>query len=114
MDYYYTSIMSIFLIKILFIILKLINVYLTLTKQTGTQFAKNVNYWDDRVEFVYKAVMSALVIYLFRNCSKPNPICIYDKETKLLLFIFGFVLLYTASWNTFIKESPIVLSKKKN
>jgi hypothetical protein len=113
MDYYYTSIMSIFLIKILFITLKLISVYLRLSGQSLSSFATHINFWDDRVEFVYKAVMSILIIYLFRNFTKPGAICINDKETKMLLFIFGFVLLYTASWNTFVKETPIIAQHKK-
>jgi hypothetical protein len=28
-----------------------------------------------------------------------------DKEAKLLLFLFGFVLLLTENWSTFLQES---------
>ena len=29
-----------------------------------------------------------------------------NKEIQLLLYLFGFVLLITAKWGTFIKEAP--------
>jgi len=28
------------------------------------------------------------------------------KETKLLLYLFGFILILTAQWNVFVTEAP--------
>jgi hypothetical protein len=47
--------------------------------------------------------MSILLIYHFnpRYLSKP-----ISSETKLLFFLFGWVLIITAKWGIFVKESP--------
>ena len=50
--------------------------------------------------------MSILLIYLFNPRVDRNTLI--DKETKLLLFLFGFILLITAKWDVFIKESPLL------
>ena len=60
-------------------------------------------YWKERTEFVFVLTMAILLIYHFhpRYHSKPM-----SGETKLLFFLFGWVLLITAKWNIFIKEAP--------
>jgi len=46
--------------------------------------------------------MSLLLLYLF-NPRKPD--IVIEGETKILLFLFGFVLLITAKWDIFFQES---------
>ena len=52
--------------------------------------------------------MALLIIALFRNAIKEGMICIYDKETLFLMYVFGIMLLFTAGWNQFISESTII------
>jgi hypothetical protein len=44
-----------------------------------------------------------LLTYLFNPRQNRNNMI--NGETKLLLYLFGFVLLITANWSTFIGES---------
>jgi hypothetical protein len=47
--------------------------------------------------------MAILLIYLFNP--QKNRIFMINNETQTLLFLFGFVLIITANWKTFLKES---------
>ena len=59
-------------------------------------------YWKERLEFIFFASMSILLIYHFKP-GKNKPI---SEETALLFFLFGWILLVTAKWNLFFKEAP--------
>ena len=91
-------------IKICFIIFVLTHSYLKRTGKLNTELDKKALYWKDKLEFVFKALMAGLLIYLF-NPRYSREILI-DYETKVLLFLFGFILLITANWSAFLKESP--------
>jgi uncharacterized membrane protein YiaA len=69
--------------------------------ETNQQFL----FWKERIEFVFIILMSFLLIYLFNVTT--NRLSMIDHETKLLLFLFGFVLIITAKWDTFFEESEI-------
>jgi hypothetical protein len=73
-----------------------------------TLFSTNVLFWADRIEFIYTFLMAILIIALFKNAVKVGVLCIYDKETIFLMYVFGFILLFTADWNEFISESTII------
>jgi hypothetical protein len=45
--------------------------------------------------------MSILLIYHF-NPRNPVPV---PKDTNILFFIFGLILLFTANWSLFFKEA---------
>ena len=95
----------VFLFKILFAILALLHLYFVIKGKANTATDKKVEYWKERVEFVFIALMSFMLMYLFYpRSTKP---LIIDYETKLLLFIFGIIILIGAKWDIFIKESPI-------
>ena len=51
--------------------------------------------------------MSALMIYLF-NPWKNEPL-VFNNEMKVLFYVLGWVLLVTANWAIFFKESPIIM-----
>ena len=91
-------------IKICFIIFVLTHSYLKRTGKLNTELDKKALYWKDKLEFIFKALMAGLLIYLF-NPRHSREILI-DYETKVLLFLFGFILLITADWSTFFEESP--------
>lgn len=95
----------IFLIKVGFILMALLHIYLKFKGKEQSDLDKKILYWKERFEFIFIALMSILLIYLFNPRVDRNTLI--DKETKLLLFLFGFILLITAKWDVFIKESPV-------
>ena len=57
----------------------------------------------ERLELLFKLLMSFFLIYMFYPRRKtPIPL---DFEARLLLFIFGFILILSADWNTIWKDS---------
>ena len=108
MTAYNLLIILIIMIKVVFILLKLTAFYNRVMGNTDTLFGTNILFWADRVEFIYTFLMAILIISLFRNAIKDGQICIYDKETLFLMYVFGFILLFTADWNEFISESTII------
>jgi len=58
-------------------------------------------YWKERTEFIFIACMSILLIYHF-NPTKPIPV---PKDTNMLFFIFGLILLFTADWSLFFEQA---------
>lgn len=101
MNYYITII---FIVKIMFIALAIYSLYLKAKKSKDTKKIQTVQFWKERMEFIFITLMSILLIYLFNPRSAMKPIMI-DGETKLLLYLFGFVLLLTENWSNFIHES---------
>jgi hypothetical protein len=93
----------IFLIKIGFIILAITHLYYKIKGKENTETDKKILYWKERFEFIFIALMALLLIYLF-NPSTDRSVII-DKETKILLYLFGFILILTAKWEIFFKES---------
>jgi hypothetical protein len=100
MEYLKAYIYLIFAVKILFIILAITHIYLKNKGNTDEDLDKNIVYWKERVEFIFILLMSLLLIYLFNPSHNRN----INKETKLLLYLFGFVLIITANWTEFLDE----------
>lgn len=95
----------IFLIKIGFILMAIAHIYLKAKgKKEKTDLDKKLIFWKERFEFIFIALMSILLIYVFNP--RYDNIKLIDKETKILLYLFGFILLITANWEVFFKESP--------
>ena len=104
MNYFDIYIMLIFLVKIAFIILAVYRLYIK-AKNPKDKNLKTVEFWKERFEFIFITMMSVLLIYLFYP--RVNRINMINGETKLLLYLFGFVLLLTENWSDFITESPL-------
>ena len=98
-------ILFIILIKIGFIIMALTHIYLKTKGKEHSDLDKKIEYWKERFEFIFVALMALLLIYIFNPRTDRN--ILVDKETKILLYMFGFILIITAKWDVFIKESPI-------
>ena len=106
MNYFTIYITLIFIVKLIFIILALYNLYLKRSSnKSKADIAKQeeIEFWKDRVEFVFIFLMSILLIYLFNP--RFNNMSMINRETKVLLTLFGFVLLITAKCSTFFQES---------
>ena len=63
----------------------------------------NIEYWKERIEFVFIFLMALLLIYIF-NPKIPHT-NLLNFEVKLLIYLFGFILLITAEWKLFFYES---------
>lgn len=105
MRFFDISIIIIFLVKIIFICLAVTKLYVTHKDPNNTKRINNLEFWKKRVEFVFIILMSILLTYLFNP--RVNRINMIDNETKLLLYLFGFVLLLTADWEQFFQQSKI-------
>lgn len=94
----------IFLIKIGFVLMAIAHIYLKAKGKEKSDLDKKILFWKERFEFIFIAIMSILLIYVFNP--RYDNINLIDKETKILLYLFGFILLITADWEVFLKESP--------
>jgi hypothetical protein len=103
MDKFKMYITSIIIVKVVFIILAIYERYLKHKKPVNNKKILEITYWRERIEFVFIFMMSTLLLYLFNP--RMNNINMITGETKLLLFLFGFILIITAKWNIFISES---------
>ena len=105
MNYYTIYISIIFLVKIVFIILASTHLYLKFKNETNSELDKEVLFWRERVEFIFILLMAILLIFLFNPYK--NKMYMINNETKVLLYLFGIVLIITADWKSFLKESDI-------
>ena len=108
LDYY---IVFIFIVKILYAITAAMAFYLSHTKKNEGVVYEDTVYWRDRFEFIFVACMSTLIIYFFNPRNK-KPVE-FDFETKLLFFIFGWIVLIKANWQVFFGESYLLHAIQK-
>ena len=101
----------IFSVKLIFILLALSEKYLKISGKKDTDIDKNIEYWRERIEFIFTILMAILMIYLFNP--RINRDFLINGETKLLLFLFGFILIFTAKWNIFLEESKWFVNLKE-
>ena len=106
MNFYTIYVSLIILLKVIFIFLAVAHLYNKRKGKGNTPQDKKIVYWKDRIEFVFIILMSFLLIYVF-NPRSTKPI-VLDKETKILFYLFGFVLILTAKWHAFINESTFL------
>lgn len=107
MKYFDMYITLIFIVKIIFIILAVYRQYIKAKKLQNKKLLTTIEFWKSRFEFLFITLMSILLIYLFYPRS--NNIGMIDGETKLLLYLFGFVLLLTENWTNFVNESILFM-----
>ena len=104
MNYFHAYIYLIIFIKITFVLMSITHLYLKSTGKEDSDLDKKIVFIKEKFEFVFIVLMSLLLIYLF-NPRHNNRNNLIDRETKLLLYLFGFILLITADWKEFIYES---------
>ena len=110
MNKYNMYITAIFVIKIGFILMAITHVYLEMKGKEKTDLDKKILFWKERFDFIFTALMSVLVIYIFNP--RYNNFNLIDKETKVLFYLFGFVLIITAKWRIFFEQSPLLKISK--
>ena len=110
MNNYNIYIYFIFAVKVGFIVMAITHIYLKFKGKENSDLDKKIEYWKERFEFVFVFLMALLLIYLF-NTRHDRSIMI-DHETKILLFLFGFVLIITADWGLFLRDSKLFKNVK--
>jgi hypothetical protein len=110
MNKYDMYITAIFVIKIGFILMAITHVYLEMKGKEKTDLDKKILFWKERFDFIFTALMSVLLIYIFNP--RYNNFNLIDKETKVLFYLFGFVLIITAKWRIFFEQSPLLKISK--
>jgi len=116
-DYFITFLI---IIKVLFIILALVLVYLKHHSQTKSDSEDSVDssaadnnpnlsvtskieYWKDRCEFIYVfGVSILLLVFFFPRNNKP---LVTTFETRFLLFAYAIIILLKLDWKIFFQES---------
>ena len=106
MKYFNLYIILILILKIIFFSLSMIHLYLKFKKLEDSDLNKNVEMYRSNVEFIYTMLMSFLLIYLF-NPYYSN-IHLIRNETRILLYLFGFILLLTANWSLYFGDSIVI------
>jgi hypothetical protein len=106
MKLFYALVYLIFVIKIIFIILSLTTLYLKVKNKTNTELYRKIFIGRSQIRFAFDCLMSILLIYVFY----PKNVKIYliNRETALLFYIFGFLLLINADWDQFFHSSYII------
>ena len=111
MNSYTSYIILIFIIKIIFILLAVSHIYLKTKGQENTDLDNKILYWKKQLELIFKLLMALLLIFLFRPTTDKN--IVINGETRILLFLFGFILLITAPWQNIISETKWFKSLQK-
>jgi uncharacterized membrane protein YiaA len=101
--------MIIIIFKIVFITLAVIEMYVKHKEPNNIKRINSLDFWKKRIEFIFIILMSLLLIYLFNP--RVNRLNMIDNNTKILLYLFGFILFYTADWGHFFQDSKIKLFK---
>jgi hypothetical protein len=100
LDYY---VVFLIIIKCIFVASALGHLVLSHTNTSFDKYDTALLYWKERTEFIFIVSMALLLIYYFHPSIKSDPM---SHETKLLFFLFGWVLLITANWKIFVTEAP--------
>lgn len=103
-SFYSAFIIYVIIVKVVFIFLSITKIIVKHKNPTNTKLNETLEFWRERTEFIFIVCMAILLIYLFYPGAKIQ----IDAETQILLYLFGVILLITAKWGTFLKESPTI------
>ena len=98
LDFY---VLFLIIIKCIFVGAALGHLVLAHTDTSFDKYDAQLVYWKERTEFIFVVCMSLLLIYYFR----PGHMKPIDRETSLLFFLFGWILIITAKWSDFFASA---------
>jgi len=101
MTSYQIYILSLFIIKLLLVFFAVTHLYYKIKGMADSESDKKVIFWKERLEFVFIVLMSILLIYTFNPLSDKT--IVMKHEAKILMCIFGLVILWGAKWELFIQ-----------
>jgi len=102
MNYYDKFIYLVIFIKFIFVCLGIYLVYIIIMLSNNKNKINRITHFKKKLETIFITFMSLLLIYLFNPRYTKNEV-ILDYETRLLLFLFGFILLVTRDWESTIQ-----------
>jgi hypothetical protein len=108
---YDNYVIFVIIIKFLFVIFAIISKYYQTKIKSNQEYTQKYNwaiYWKDRLEFFFLISTSIICIIVFYPFYS-DPIFI-DRHTKILLFIYGFIVLITLNWNILGNPPPWFIS----
>ena len=104
MNYYKSYIYLIICVKFIFISLAIYLVYVKRKEPNNKNKINKITNVKKKVEIIFTAFMAVLLIYLFNPRYTKNDVIVLDYETRLLLFLFGFIILITMDWESLTKK----------
>lgn len=105
MSWFNKYILLVMLVKFTFVVFSISHLIMKAKGKEDSELDTKFVFWKKRIEFVFIILMSLLLIYLFNP--RQNNSNNLNFETKLLLYVFGFIMIITAKWSTFIHENPL-------
>jgi hypothetical protein len=93
------------LLKFIYLITNISHIILVKQNKEYGTLDNTLTHINEYVEFVFIAFMSLILLYLFFPLR--NNIPIIDKETKILLFVYGAIQIVSLDWTLFIEKSVI-------
>jgi hypothetical protein len=105
-NWYDYLILFILLIKIIYAILLVIHIYLKIKGRADDNLDSKIVFYKDQLEVIFVISMSILLLYLFypKHVNPPE----IDNQSRLLLFLYGIIILFTLDWSKFIDESSLI------
>jgi hypothetical protein len=95
-------------LKIAFAVLSLTHIYLIATGKDDKPLDKNVIKTREIIEFIFKTLMAASIIYIF-NPQTPK-LHLINNHVMFLLFMYGILLLIDNEWGTIVHHLPKSIS----
>ena len=117
---YSNFIIFIIFIKLIFLVFLIIEKYYsyklyhnptTIEKKYDTANYNWAIYWKERLELIFIILMAFVCIIIFYPYYTDT--IFIDKETRLLLFIYGFIILITANWSILFQLPPWITGIKQ-
>jgi hypothetical protein len=98
MDY---AVFFIVFVKFIFLCSAVLHLTITILSLDFDAIDEVAVYWKEKSEFVFKISMAILMIYSFHPFRPPQNL---SKEIKLLLYLFGFIIIFTSDWKNFVQS----------
>jgi hypothetical protein len=103
MNYYNNFILCVFLSKILFVVCGVWHFILVRKNKGENELSSRLLTWKEYFEFIFLVSMALLCLHLFNPLTEIRPAI--NKETRLLLFIFGLIVLINSKWELVVGHS---------
>ena len=100
-----------FIVKILFVILALVHIYLKQSGKEDSSANETVLFWKERCEFVFIIGVSLLLMFFFFPWRKIQMEPTF--EMKFLFFVYGIIILINVDWKIVVGESPFLDTLQK-
>ena len=103
MSYYNNFILCVFLSKILFVVCGVWHFILVRKNKSENELSLRLAMWKEYFEFIFLVSMALLCMHLFNPLAEIRPAI--NRETRVLLFIFGFIVLINCKWELIVGHS---------